>query len=288
MSNPHVLTETLSRLRQLYTQFGLTPGTLRRVAVKQGWNVVIGSDGQCGMAMNFTGWERAFGEPQLDFAQLQASIGDSLFNVAAGRLDMESWQERSIGVAAMSALSQPLLTPASLEARGFLVSPPDVDFASLIQPEDVVAIVGYGGAVARSLGKCKELHVLDMRSRESVLTTLVTEHGVGLVPTEVVLHPASEDEAVLGKATAVTITGSALVNGTFDSLLQWSAGARLITVYGASAGFIPDVLFERGVHMLHSSRITDPEAFDRSVVYDMNMEWVMQKTQQHQTVRTRS
>jgi uncharacterized protein len=284
MATPHILKETLSRLEQLYAQFGLTPGRLRRAALKQGWNVVIGTDGQCGMAMNFTGWERAFGEPQLDVPRLQASIGDSLFDVAAGRLEAESWQERAIGVAAMSALSQPLLTPASLEARGFRVSPADVDFASLIQPEDIVAIVGYGGAVARSLGRCKELHVLDMRSRESVLTTLVTERGVELVPTEVVLHPASEDEAVLGRATAVTITGSALVNGTFDALLQWSAGARLITVYGASAGFIPDVLFERGVHMLHSSRITDPDAFDRSVVYDMNMEWVMQKTQQHHAI----
>jgi len=284
MSNNNILKETLARLRDLYAKSGLKPGALLKAAVKQGWNVVIGSDGQCGMAMNFTGCADAFGEPQLDLAALQASIGKSLFDVASDRMDSKSWQERSIGVAAISALSQPFLTPISIRERGFEISPEDTDFASCLQPDDIAVIVGYGGAVQRSLGKCKELHVLDMRPKELFLGTLITERGIESTPSEVTVHPAQDNQNVLGRATIITITGSALVNGTLEELLHYAKNARLISVYGASAGFIPDVLFERGVHMVHSSRITDPEAFDYSVIYDMNMESVMQRTQQFQTV----
>jgi uncharacterized protein (DUF4213/DUF364 family) len=76
-----------------------------------------------------------------------------------------------------------------------------------------------------------------------------------------------------------------LVNGTFDELLSYVKNARLVTVYGGSAGMIPDVLFERGIQMVHSSRISDPAAFERGMIYDMNMEAVMQNTQIQQTIQ---
>jgi uncharacterized protein (DUF4213/DUF364 family) len=89
---------------------------------------------------------------------------------------------------------------------------------------------------------------------------------------------------VLGKATAVAIMGSAFVNGTLDELLGYAQRARPIAVYGGSAGFIPDVLFEHGVHMVHSSRLSDPNAFERGMINDLNMEALMQGTQTHQTI----
>ena len=48
---------------------------------------------------------------------------------------------------------------------------------------------------------------------------------------------------------------------------------------------IPDVLIARGVHMVHSSRITDPYAFERGMMFDLNMEAVMQNTQKYQSIR---
>jgi uncharacterized protein (DUF4213/DUF364 family) len=68
-------------------------------------------------------------------------------------------------------------------------------------------------------------------------------------------------------------------------LLRYSQKARLRTVYGASAGIIPDVLFERGIQMVFSSRISNAEAFERGMMYDLNMEAVMQSTQTQQTIR---
>jgi uncharacterized protein (DUF4213/DUF364 family) len=287
----NILDETLRRIQVLYEvsyeRDGWTPGTLMKVGLKQGWNVVIGSSGQCGMAMSFTGWDDAFGKPKIDVSRLQTFIGKSLFDVASEYINSDSWQERSIGVAALSALSQPLITPEAAVKRGFEVVEESLDFASSLRPDDIAAVIGYGGGVKRLIGRCKELHVTDMRPRQAFQTMLITKKSVDFVPGEVYVHPEKENQEVLGRATAVSITGSALVNGTFEELLSYSKKARLISVYGASAGFIPDVLFERGVHMIHASRITDPAAFERGMLNDMNMEPVMQSTQKQQTIRRR-
>lgn len=284
MSERNILKETLARLHEFYTKSDIRPGNLTKVALKGGWNVVIGTGGQCGMALSFVGWIGAFREPHLNIEALKASIGKNLFDVASERIDSESWQERSICVAAMSALSQPFVTPSSLEERGFEVPPDNPDFTSCLKPDDIAAIVGYGGGVTRSMGKCRELHVLDMRPKEDILATIITRRGIEYAPAEVTLHPAEENVEVMGRATAVSITGSTLVNDTFDSLIDLCKNARLITVYGASAGFIPDILFERGVHMIHSSRITDPEAFEAGIPYAFNMESVIRETQIYQTI----
>lgn len=48
---------------------------------------------------------------------------------------------------------------------------------------------------------------------------------------------------------------------------------------------IPDMLFERGIHMVYCSRISDPDAFERGMIYDMNMEAVMESTQTQPTIQ---
>lgn len=57
-----------------------------------------------------------------------------------------------------------------------------------------------------------------------------------------------------------------------DELLGYVLKARFVTICGGSAGFIPDVLFEHGVHMVHSSRISDPDAFERGMINDLKKE----------------
>jgi uncharacterized protein (DUF4213/DUF364 family) len=277
-----ILQATLTRLRELYQQQKLTPGDFLRVGVKGGWNAVIGTRGQCGMAMNFTNDESAFGEARLDVPKIQSFIGKSLFEIAEV-IESGSWQERAIGIAAMSALSQPLLTPESLASRGFTVDDGGRDFASLLRRDDIAAVVGYGGGVSRLLGRCKELHVTDMRSRDQFQTMLI-DRDVKWCPEEVYIHTESENEAVLGRATIVSITGSSLVNGTFADLLRFAGKARMVVMYGASVGFIPDVLFERGVDYIHSHRMTDPEGFEKGLIKELNMERVLQSTQTMQAI----
>jgi uncharacterized protein (DUF4213/DUF364 family) len=285
MSDPdNTLNRTLERLHRLYKKHALEPGIFLKAGLKQGWNVVIGTRGQCGMAMSFAGRDDVFGRQHLDIHKLQSFIGKDFFSVASAYKRSESWNERSIAVAAIIALSQPLITPQALRERGFEVAAENTDFAGCLKPDDVVAVVGYGGGIKRLIGKCRELHVTDLRTPDDFKTMLITDGKIGLVPEEAVIHSEKENKEVLGRATAVAITGSSLVNGTFDELLGYARKARLITVYGGSAGMIPDELFAGGVHMVHSSLISDASAFERGMIYDMNMEAVMQSTQQQQSI----
>lgn len=279
--------QTLVRLKVLYEEERLEAGVLLKVGIKSGWNVVIGTRGQCGMAMNFTGWEKSFGKSQVDLARLQSFVGRDLFAVAEAYLPMPSWQERSIGVAAVNALSQPLITPEQLRKRGFDAPDGNWDFASQLQPDDIAAVVGYGGGIKRLLGRCRELHVTDMRPRDAFQTLVVGEE-ISYSPAEVQVHSEQENQSVLGRATAVSITGSSLVNRTFERLLGYAAHARVIAIYGASVGFIPDVLLARGVHLIHTSRVSDPQAFERGMLNDMNMEGVVRSTQTQLAMRRRS
>jgi uncharacterized protein (DUF4213/DUF364 family) len=284
---PDILKATLTCLKDLYRRDKLTPGEFLRAGIKGGWNAVIGARGQCGMAFNFSGDELAFGRPVLDTAKIQSCIGQSLFNLAFVCIASPSWQERAIGIAALSALSQPLLTPQSLRGRDFIIEDGSKDFASLLQPDDIAAVVGYGGGVSRLLGKCREIHVTDMRSRESFQTLLI-DREIKWCPDNVFIHSEKENQKVLSKATIVSITGSSLVNGTFEELLGYSRNARLIVMYGASVGFIPDILFERGVDFIHSYRIIDPKGFEEGLIKELNMERVLQTTQQMQAIRKKA
>jgi uncharacterized protein (DUF4213/DUF364 family) len=278
-----ILEETLERLESLYEEEGFTPGILVKVGLKPGWNAVIGTEGQCGMAMSFTGSSEAFGKPRIDLEQLKSYIGKDLFEVAGTYLKSSSWQERAIGVASLSALSQPLLEPSQLKKRGFEVPEKPTHFSALVKPEDIVAVVGYGGGITQLIGKCRELHVTDMRPRTAFQSILIGEN-IEYTPREVQVHPEKENKEVLSQASVVIITGSSLVNGTFGELMSYTQKPRLIIMYGASVGLIPDVFLEQGIDGIHSYRVSDPAAFENGVLKEMNMESVIHTSQKSQSI----
>jgi uncharacterized protein (DUF4213/DUF364 family) len=57
----------------------------------------------------------------------------------------------------------------------------------------------------------------------------------------------------------VLITGTAIANGTIDHLLDLSKRAREVAIIGASAGILPEVLFERGVTVIGGVKVTDAD-----------------------------
>jgi uncharacterized protein (DUF4213/DUF364 family) len=276
-----ILPEILESVRTLYRSGSLKPGTLTRIGLKSGWNVVIGTDGQCGMSMNFTGNEEAFGKTSLDIEQVKLYVGRNLDELAENCINSKSWQERSIGVAALSAMSQPLMQPSALAERGIKVLESGGGFASLLKPDDIAVMVGYGGGVPNLIGKCREVHVTDMRPRDE-FQTLIIDDAVTYYPTEVIVHTEPENKEVLENATAIAITGSSLVNGTFKELAGYAKNARLVTTYGASASVVPDVLFKYGVDAVQSFILTDPAAFEDGMINERSMEPVVHRTQKSQ------
>ena len=65
-----LLKHTLHRLRHLYETQSLKPGKVLEIGLKPQWNVVIGSSGQCGMAINFTGIHSLHETPEPDLEKL--------------------------------------------------------------------------------------------------------------------------------------------------------------------------------------------------------------------------
>ena len=278
-----VLEKTFHWLQRLYERERLHAGKLDKIGLKPGWTVVNGGNGLCGTAFRFTGPHKVYQGNEADPEAMKRFVGKGLMEVVAESLHSSLIPLRSLAVASLSALSQPLLTPKALMKRGIGVweGPDYVETA--IRPEDIVTLIGYGGMVQNVLGRCRELHVADMRPPETLLTTIIGE-AVWLEPSQVKLHGAEDDEALLGGSDVVIITASSFVNGTIDELLRYAARARSVGLYGPSASIIPDVLFEEGVDFVLSHRVQDPERFIEALMNDMNMESALRKYQRYQTM----
>ena len=278
------LEETLLRLKILYQEEGLEPGILKKIGMKSGWTILIGTGIQCGMTINFTGIHHVYDSPEMDPEELRSLIGKSLINIAEEHLKSETMHARSLGMAAINALSQPLISPGSLLKRGFRVEEDPGFMKKVVRKEDVVTLVGYGG-MARMLSEIsRELHVTDLRPLHSMQTTIIgreIEYG----PNIFFLHEAGDNEIVLGKSDVAIITASSLLNNTFNDLMDYASRARHIGLYGPSASLIPDVFFEKGVDFILSHRITDPDRFEFSMTNDRNMERGLKDFQTQQTIR---
>jgi uncharacterized protein (DUF4213/DUF364 family) len=278
-----VLEKTFQRLKSLYDREGLEAGKLDMIGLKPGWTVVVGKNGLCGTAFRFSGPHKVYEGNEADPEAMRRFVGKSLTEAVAENLHSPLIPLKSLAVAAMSALSQPFLAPEALAKRGIRVWDGPDYVGTTVRPEDVVTLIGYGGMVQNVLGRCKELHVADMRQREALLTTIIGE-TVRFEPRQVKLHGAEDNEALLDRSDVVIITASSLVNGTIDNLLRYAAGARSVGLYGPSASIIPDALFEQGADFILSHRVQDPERFVEALMNDINMESALRKYQRQQTM----
>ena len=81
---------------------------------------------------------------------LKSCTGTSLFEVAAENLHDKRLSRRSITLAALNALSQPLVTDEVFQAKGYKVG---VEVKDLVRSDDYMVIVGYGGLVRSYSGR---------------------------------------------------------------------------------------------------------------------------------------
>jgi len=279
-SSPDFLDRALARLETLYRQQHLDPGRLRKLGIKPQWNVVMGTGGQSGLAMNFTGEHSVYGEeealPQVD--DLRPYLGKSLFDLAAYLVKSPDLHRRALCLAALNALSQPLTAPEALVARGFRVTVAEME--AFVRPDEIVTVIGHGGVVRQFMGRCRELHVTDMRPVSTFQTLLLDETGIRQGPTQLFVHPAEDNAELLARSDVVIITACTLVNGTFDQTLAMVKKARVVGLYGPSAQLPPEVYFPEGINFVRSFRATDPTRFEYDMENDMDMEVALKGNQQ--------
>lgn len=138
--------------------------------------------------------------------------------------------ERSVAIAAINSLLDP---PDN--------SIVDLDASEILLEKGAgkrVALVGHFPFAQNLKRVAKELWVLELNPQPGDL-------------------PASSAPRIIPQAEIVAITGSALINGTIDQLLELSSPLSFVMVMGPSAPLSP-VWFDFGVQVVSSSLILDP------------------------------
>ncbi|MFA5559117.1 MAG: DUF364 domain-containing protein [Methanofastidiosum sp.] len=285
-STEKILVKTLDILDNLYQENKIERPRVKKIILKQEWNVIFGTNNLCGMVINFTGVHAVHGEQKLRdrIDLIKGLIGKDLFNVASDYITSNDIQERSLAVGSISCMSQPFLSSNQIKKRGFNECR---DIMDMLNPTDTVAIVGYGGFVRKLLGKCKEIHVTEMRPRERFESVIIGEN-VDFGPKEIYIHTEKDNKKVLSKSDIVMITASTLVNGTFDEVIDYSKNARIRGLYGPSGSIIPDVLFENGLNYQRVYEITNTPRFEYDSINDASLEVALKESQTLHCISPRS
>lgn len=202
---------------------------VRQVLVGAFWTaVVLDTDPpRCGLASTLRGESHEAGPPVPDAGSLLARSGREL----AERLRSPRPLEASIGMAAFNALL-------------------DVDESICVEvnAEEVivergsgrrVAIVGHFPFVDRVRRAAAECWVLELHPRPGDL-------------------PADQADEVLPRADVVALTGTSLLNHTFDDLVRLCRPDAYVLALGPSAPLSP-VLFDTGITAISGTVVTDPD-----------------------------
>ena len=208
---------------------------VRQVLVGAFWTaVVLDTDPvRCGLASTLRPATHPGGPPVPQAGRLLERSGREL----AEWLRSESLLEASIGMAAFNALLNV-----------------EVETSTEVNAEEIilgrgagrrVAVVGHFPFVERVRRAAAECWVVELHPR----------------PGDV---PAERVDKVLPQADVVALTGTSLINHTFDSLICLCRPDAFVLLLGPSAPLSP-VLFGAGVDAVSGTLVTDPERVLRSV-----------------------
>jgi len=182
------------------------------------------------------------GQPDIDtkdrtvdalLAGVTAEIGDG---DAAGGDSATALSERALGIAAMNALSVPL-----------------IDW----RPGDPMALLSEDVEQITTVG----LFTPAFRKFEDVEVRVIEREQIDEVPEPAGVRvrtftPGEADEA-MADAEVVFVTGSAFIYGGVEAYLDAAPDSATVVVIGATASFLPDPLFAAGVDVVAGATVTD-------------------------------
>lgn len=208
---------------------------VRQVLVGAFWTAVVleGDPPRCGLASTLRAEPHEMGPPVCQPGLLAQHSGREL----AEWLHSPRILEASVGMAAYNALL-------------------DIDESACVElnAEELivqrgaakrVAIVGHFPFVERARQSAAACWVLELRPRPGDLV-------------------AVQAEEVLPQADVVALTGTSLLNHTFDDLIALCRPDAFVVVLGASTPLSP-VLLERGVSAVSGTKVVDVAAVLRAV-----------------------
>lgn len=155
-----------------------------------------------------------------------------------GRQALSSPLRRSVGMVTLNALSACLMIEKVIP-HGHVFSNTDaLDVAHIGDGDKVVMVGAFIPFIRKLKGRRVNLKIID-------------KHQNALKGEELLFWspPDSADE-ILPAADVAIITGSALVEGGLDQLLELCTGAREIVLAGPTASLWPEPFFARGVTVM--------------------------------------
>jgi uncharacterized protein (DUF4213/DUF364 family) len=122
--------------------------------------------------------------------------------------------------------------------------------ATEMRPVDKVVVVGAFVPFLREL----------KRRRQPFL--VLEQDPATLKPEELpFFRPADQAKDVVPSADVLLITGTTLINDTLEELLQLAKPTARVTMVGPTVSLLPDAFLRRGVDILGTVRITEPDEF---------------------------
>lgn len=152
---------------------------------------------------------------------------------------------RAVGVAVLNALSALAMERHGVLGGRLLLGMDALEAAKVSAKDEVAMVGGFIPFIKALKGKVANLWVVD-------------KHPEALKPDELPFwRPPEQAIETLSKASVVIITGSSLVEGGIEALLEAASAARRIILAGPTASPWPPTFFARGVHVLGGIRVLD-------------------------------
>lgn len=217
------------------------------VTVGLAWTAVVvdlASQRRCGLAATLHA-EEEHGQPAVAEAGCLTQHGARTLATWVQR-QAASLTEASIGMAAVNALLPVTAQPGA-----------DINAAEVIAQHGAgkrVALVGHFPFVDALRPRVGALSVLELRPRGDDL-------------------PAAAAPEVIPQADVLALTGTTLINGTFDGLMGLRRPDALVIVLGPSTPLSP-LLFDHGVHVISGAVVENIDAVVAAVRQGANFRQV--------------
>jgi len=168
------------------------------------------------------------------FGFAQEILGKSAFEVASLAVKGEDDAQRGVGMAVITAATRRLDLPDEKKTEN--------PFGLNVRAGDTVGMIGYIPPVAKKLTTISDRVIIFDRG-------LSSQGGDGAAQS----YPMELQSELLPECDLMIITGTTLINGTLDQLLDWCKKSREIVLVGASTPMIEEAFHATGVTALAGS-----------------------------------
>lgn len=244
-----ILQQTIDLLKSKYANYiqNLTITDVRLGLFMTGIKL---SDNSYGMSSTFPNIHMSCYKQDRDFGEYTPNRIAGLKVIDLLESDKQNGIVETLKVAALNAISSRFLHEQNYK---IIPNADPIDLLDLNSGKTISIVGAFHSYIQKIAQTNSKMHVLELD--ENAIMEKDRKYFV----------PAEQYSTVLPYSHIVLITGLTLVNNTLDDLLKAIRPDAQIIVSGPSSSFIPDILFAKGVNIIGSVKITNPEVMFKVV-----------------------